>query len=134
MTITDASITGNTAAIGGGLYGPQHGDDPGRLHRLRQHSVYGGGLAAATGSMVTIDGSKVTGNTATSTGGGLYAADSTVMVEGSSTLSKNIAGTGGGLYADGARCDDRRLHHLREHGELRHRRLGSLHMRATAAR
>ena len=63
---------------------------------------YGGGLAVDNGTVKLLDGAKITENTATEKGGGVYLGPSAKLVmEGSATISGNTAVNGGGIYNDG---------------------------------
>ena len=63
---------------------------------------YGGGLAVDNGTVKLLDGAKITENTATEKGGGVYLGPSAKLVmEGSATISGNTAANGGGIYNEG---------------------------------
>ena len=63
---------------------------------------YGGGLAVDNGTVKLLDGAKITENTATEKGGGVYLGPSTTLVmEGSATISGNSAASGGAVYNAG---------------------------------
>ena len=58
---------------------------------------HGGAISAKTGSTVTIVDSTIENNTATNDGGAIYTDDGTITIEGS-TVSGNNATSGGGVY------------------------------------
>ena len=63
---------------------------------------YGGGLAVDNGTVKLLDGAKITENTATEKGGGVYLGPSAKLVmEGSATISGNSAASGGAVYNAG---------------------------------
>ena len=63
---------------------------------------YGGGLAVDNGMVKLLDGAKITENTATEKGGGVYLSPSAKLVmEGSATISGNSAASGGAVYNAG---------------------------------
>jgi predicted outer membrane repeat protein len=75
LTVTNCTLSGNTASIGGGIF---------------------------SGGTLVVTGCTLSGNTATSTtygGGGIYSAGSPATVSGC-TLSGNSAFRGGGIYSD----------------------------------
>jgi len=64
---------------------------------------YGGGLAVDNGTVKLLDGAKITENTATEKGGGVYLSPSAKLVmEGSATISGNSAASGGAVYNAGS--------------------------------
>jgi hypothetical protein len=101
MLLANSTVSGNTAAIGGGGL-----DDDGGALLLSQSSVrgnsasYGGGLESSGGGTLTVRASTLRGNTASVDGGGLYNLSGISSVLGS-TISNNTAVNGGGLYNDG---------------------------------
>jgi len=70
VTITGSTVSGNTAANGGGVY---------------------------TGDNITLTNSTVSGNTASNIGGGLNSNGGSIYITGG-TISGNTAANGGGLY------------------------------------
>ncbi|MBK8023786.1 MAG: hypothetical protein IPK19_20725 [Chloroflexi bacterium] len=65
------------------------------------------GVAVATSSAtLTVDGATVSGNTASSSGGGIHSADGLVTIQGGAQISGNDAGdTGSGVYVSGISAD-----------------------------
>ena len=80
FTMSDGSISGNTATDNGG------------------------GVYVGDGTFTMSDGS-ISGNTATDNGGGVYVGDGTFTMSGGAVISKNFAtsssGSGGGVYVGG---------------------------------
>ncbi|MBR5415503.1 MAG: hypothetical protein IK105_06160 [Thermoguttaceae bacterium] len=81
LTITNSTISGNTASGGGGNYGD------------------GGGIYNESGTL-TITNSTISGNTASDDGGGIYNESGTLTIT-NSTVSGNTADWGGGICNDG---------------------------------
>ena len=107
VTINKSSVTGNTAVTSGG--GVIIGS--GRLYAeysafsnntATSGSSLGGGIQASGTSLVKLDSSLVSGNSANE-GGGLYFVNSATMTINNSTFTGNTATTwGGGIYAFGS--------------------------------
>lgn len=103
LTLTRVQVSGNSAngGPGGGVYS----NGSGSALTVRQSlvsgntaSTLGGGIAA--GEQITLTDSTVSGNSAASTGGGIYTFDNTDGEIVNATITANQAGTvGGGLYA-----------------------------------
>eukprot|EP00877_Chromochloris_zofingiensis_P009571 jgi/Chrzof1/4868/Cz15g02080.t1 len=83
MQMISCNITANDATQGGGLYYRLDTDDKYRIPVLE------------------IKDSDIAGNSASSNGGGLYAAGSAVVTMRNSSVHDNSANHGGGLYGDG---------------------------------
>ncbi len=109
LTVAGATISGNSATInGGGVYIAENatfsmasgviGDQEGSTSNAN-NSEKGGGLYLKNTNS-TFLGGYVSGNQATSDGGGLYCEDSIVQMSGQSVISKNktISGSAGGFY------------------------------------
>lgn len=64
---------------------------------LGNRSAYRGGAIAGSGGMVTVTGSTLTDNIATSTGGGIWYFGSLTIAD--TTIIGNASGQGGGIYA-----------------------------------
>ena len=102
LTMTDGSIAGNTAnSLGGGLY---------LLENYRANltggsisgntASYGGGIYSRQGTF-TAQGTDITGNTATNSGGGLcVSGGSTAYLSTGTAISGNTALMGGGLLVE----------------------------------
>ena len=100
MTVTDSTISGNTAtsAYGGGIYNGYTMTVAYSTISANTASTYGGGIANFGGTMTVAD-STISGNTATSgSGGGIYNNSGTMTVA-DSTISGNTATSayGGGV-------------------------------------
>jgi hypothetical protein len=106
LTLTDSTVTGNRAPVGGGI--ASNGTltligstVAGNLATTGAGSL-GGGIAV-TGGTTTLRNSTVSGNSATdadgnrSQGGGIYVAAGTLVTQGV-TIAGNRADSGGGLY------------------------------------
>jgi predicted outer membrane repeat protein len=100
VSITDSSLTDNTAGLTGGGFGDQNAQ--GTLTVLdslfldNSATTDGGGIAAG-GPLTTIAGSEIKGNISGATGGGIFANGVTLAVQ-SSTIADNLAaGNGGGV-------------------------------------
>ncbi|MDQ4055682.1 MAG: CSLREA domain-containing protein, partial [Actinomycetota bacterium] len=74
---------------------------------LNASGTSGAGIASWGDGVVTIEGSRLTGNRSAAEGGGLFTEGGKVTVSGNSIVSKNQAANGGGLYSGG---------HLSQHG------------------
>ena len=92
--LNDCEVSGNTAVNGGGVYlkGALSLDSTSAI-KYNTATASGGGIYAAGGSL---KGTSVTNNTATVSGGGIYVADD-LSVEGKITVVDNKAGTEGAL-------------------------------------
>ncbi|MEH2283289.1 MAG: Calx-beta domain-containing protein [Nostoc sp.] len=93
-TISNSTVSGNTANNGGGIYGSSSVTVGNSTVSGNIANTSGGGLYS---SNATISNSTVSGNTANN-GGGIYGSSSVTV--GNSTVSGNIANTsGGGIYS-----------------------------------
>ena len=110
VTISGATISGNKAegSKGGGLYveaGSNTITVQSSASITGNKAVNGAGLYAASGNITIQSNSTITSNTATGNGGGIYASGGTVNVSASTTtteiLKGNSAKYGGGIYAAG---------------------------------
>ena len=105
LTLVDSNVTGNLAALGGGVYTTGQATlervtlDANRAVSVRTFGV-GGGLYAAPGSTVAVTNSTISGNTAEgagSEGGGIYFGGSSLSLA-STTVAANLTdGKGGGI-------------------------------------
>lgn len=102
FTVTDSTISGNTAGTGSGVY------NAGGMFVIEGSLISGnsagtgGGITNSTSSTLTLINSTVDGNTAASTGGGVFSGDfNSVLTIVGSTISNNTAGTTGGGIANG---------------------------------
>jgi hypothetical protein len=99
LTITDSTITGNTAPSNGG--GVANGGTATITNSTISGNTAGAG-GGLYGGIATVTDSTVTGNTAQGGGGGgIYAQYGTITIS-DSTISGNMAtnGAGGGIYGD----------------------------------
>jgi hypothetical protein len=100
LAISDTSITENTAASGAGIYNYNRGIVTlmGTTVESNTASTEGGGIYNATNGTVTLINSQVFSNTATANVGGGIVNDGSVVLR-SSIVAVNTAGTsGGGIY------------------------------------
>ncbi|MBR5414413.1 MAG: hypothetical protein IK105_00570 [Thermoguttaceae bacterium] len=97
VTITGTSISGNSANIGGGVYNA--GEATVTASTVFENiAETGGGFFCS--NMLTVCGSAIFGNIANA-GGGVYGNDSGILTVISSTISGNAADSGGGIYNGG---------------------------------
>ena len=93
-------ITGNTGNVGGGIYNYKGSTvviSGGTISN--NTSDYGSGMANY--GKATISGGTISGNNATTNGGGLWTGSSATTTISGGTIQNNIAGTaGGGVYYD----------------------------------
>ncbi|QDT00006.1 beta strand repeat-containing protein [Adhaeretor mobilis] len=92
-------VTGATLTVTGGSL---VGGDADAILPLESNKagVNGGGIFADASSVVTIDGSRVSGNIADTDGGGIYVTGGTVNVMSGSSIELNTASDdGGGIFA-----------------------------------
>lgn len=103
VTITSATISGNSAASGGGI---RHANGSAKL-TLTETSIagntatssssnYGEGGGIYTSKPLELNRSTVSGNSATRNGGGARTFDALTLIN--ATVSGNSAATGGGMY------------------------------------
>ncbi|MEH2062181.1 MAG: DUF4347 domain-containing protein, partial [Nostoc sp.] len=93
-TITNSTLSGNTASNGGGIYGTSSATVSDSTVSGNIANTSGGGIYS---SNATITNSTVSGNTANTNGGGIYGSSSATVSN--STVSGNIATSGGGIYS-----------------------------------
>lgn len=102
INITNATFGQNkaTAGSGGGVYVNNANLDIKTLASFTSNTatVSGGGIYATTGA-VTIKNANIESNTATTSGGGIYATGGDVTIT-TATLSSNQAADGGGMYVN----------------------------------
>ena len=101
LTLTDCAITGNSAAVGGGIYNLSTADsvEMTRCVITENTADFGGGIF--NGGSFTIDAGTVTLNSATSIGGGIVNAVSAHLTVTNTSISDNAAQFGGGLSNNG---------------------------------
>jgi CSLREA domain-containing protein len=108
LTISDSVFTGNGAESGSqfaGVGGAIHADGTTTILRSTisgNSAGYGGGLAGGWYFTFTIRDSTISGNTATTYGGGIHMSSGTSLKVINSTVANNTAGVGGGIYTEGA--------------------------------
>ena len=102
-TLTDCTISGNTASIGGGgvnLYGTQYADRLAPSEHWAAFSQFGyGGGAVLFGPMSTLTDCTIQGNSAGADGGGVAIYGPATL--NGCTISGNSAGAGGGGFDTG---------------------------------
>jgi hypothetical protein len=101
VNLTSSIINRNWAIVGGGIY------NQGRGTVIPKTSAIGGPSASSQGksgnaSTTRIINSTISGNSATSTGGGIYNATSGAVVITHSTITGHSAPSGGGIHNLGA--------------------------------
>ena len=110
VIIQNSTISGNSSSYnydspryGAGIYAPSSTvliQDS----TISENSVYswyggyGGGIYATSSSVVTIQNSKISGNSASHYGGGVYA-PSNIVLQDSEIIGNSTSGDGGGIYA-----------------------------------
>lgn len=105
LTMSDCTVTGNTADIyGGGIWN----NTDSRLEMTRctvrdNHAPSGGGNGGGiiTSGTLTLTDCLIEDNDAGGGGGGIYAAADSATLAGSTEVRGNMAGQGGGIYASG---------------------------------
>jgi hypothetical protein len=103
LTITDSTISGNSAGIGGGVFSGQGGDLTVTLSTISDNSAYrGGGISNSFGKL-TITDSMINDNSASTNGGGVYSRSGGDVTVTGSTISGNSTrgGSGGGIAFTG---------------------------------
>ncbi len=102
MTLTDCTVSGNTARGGGGFYNTSQLTVSDSTIADNTCTVnWGGGISNWTGGTATLIDSTVTGNTAAAAGGGVYNLGSANLTLTDATISGNTAPTGGGINFGG---------------------------------
>jgi predicted outer membrane repeat protein len=99
MSLSGASIVGNSASAGGGLLNLGVLSIAGTTFSGNSATTVGGGLDSSSATPVTIQGSTFATNTATS-GAGIYATGM-LTVSGSTISSNSATGAGGGITSTG---------------------------------
>lgn len=97
VTLTDCTISENTASLGGGIYGGAF--DITRCTISENTASSGGGIYISGGNgEMNLSNGTISNNTATTNGGGLFNYGNTNMIQ-NSTFSGNAAGLeGGGIF------------------------------------
>jgi hypothetical protein len=99
MTIANSTITNNSSADGGGGFGDSHGMGTLNIaNSVIENNRTGGngGGVSASGPVTTITNTQIAGNTSAALGGGLFAGGVTLTLQ-NSTLANNNATNGGGI-------------------------------------
>jgi hypothetical protein len=102
LTITNSSLSDNSASYGGGLYNNSYQDTS--LATITDSAIHGnsalqggGGIDNDNGATLTLTGGTLSGNTASGSGGGLHNFAGTVTVAVSTISGNTASGSGGGL-------------------------------------
>ena len=104
LTLDDTStektgkVTGGSANKGGGVYCAGTFIMSGGTITGNAATTYGGGVYVLDGSIFTMGGGTISDNSASTSGGGVYGASSSTLNVKGGTISKNSAKSGGGLY------------------------------------
>ncbi|MEZ4709298.1 MAG: tandem-95 repeat protein [Caldilineaceae bacterium] len=102
LTVTDSTISGNTATHdGGGIYINSGTVTVTDSTISGNTAVSGGGIYNTNSGTVTVTNSTISGNTASDFGGGIYNNNSGTVTVTNSTFSGNSAINGGGIYNRG---------------------------------
>ena len=106
LNLYNVHVQGNTAgARGGGIHNLGNVSlQNSSVLGNRVNDGSGGGIAGDAGSDTTILMSTISGNSATSTGGGINNAGALLLA--ATTIAGNSAGTGGGIFHDSASGSD----------------------------
>jgi parallel beta-helix repeat protein len=103
LTLSEATVTGNSARLGGGLYVAGTGVGLSLTYSTvsgNTATVAGGGVYFRSSGTATLTNVTVTGNSAATKGGALYLNGGGTAALTSATVTANSAGTGGGLYVN----------------------------------
>ena len=95
LMVTNSTISGNSASVGGGFYGVKNGTLTVANSTVSENFANSGGGIYARGTLA-VTNSTISDNFA-STGGGIHL-DSDMLVVTNSTISGNTAYQGGGIY------------------------------------
>ena len=103
LTITDCSITGNTAGErGGGICNGSTGTVNVTNGAMQNNSSKdGGAIYNANGATMSITGGTYSGNSTTSYGGGAITNQGTLTMNGGNVNGNTSTGNGGGIYNNG---------------------------------
>ena len=112
-TLTDCTISGNSASYGGGLNNHGTATLNGCTISNNTASSSGGGLQTFGGTLTLTD-CTVSGNSAGSNGGGLYINNGGTLSLTDCTVSDNNAYNGGGLWSNGTTTLTN-VHHQRQY-------------------
>jgi predicted outer membrane repeat protein len=107
LTMSDCTVTGNTADTFGG--GGIHIYPDAMLEMTRctvsdNRGIYGAGIFVQSGT-VTLTDCLIEGNSAGQYGGGIYTGGVHTRLAGSTVVRGNAAGAGGGIYVDGGEVE-----------------------------
>jgi parallel beta-helix repeat protein len=98
LTLTNATVSGNSAAIGGGIFG-QDGSSIALTNATvsgNSASGNGGGIVGQNSSSITLTNATVSGNHTDLRGGGIFGFEVSSITLTNATVSSNSAGTYGG--------------------------------------
>ena len=99
LTVTNSTITGNTAENGGGIYNDGTLTVTNSTISGNTASYNGGGIDNFSGTL-TVTNSTISGNTSSGDGGGIYNYYSGTLTVTNSTIAGNTASSyGGGIYS-----------------------------------
>ncbi|MEM7734735.1 MAG: right-handed parallel beta-helix repeat-containing protein [Deinococcota bacterium] len=101
LTLNSATISGGNVDRGGGIrsFGGTLTINDSTISG-NTATVSGGGIYAQGGATITIDNSTISGNTSNGYGGGIFNTGSTIIIN-NSTISGNTTRNGGGIYNNG---------------------------------
>ncbi|WP_186775145.1 beta strand repeat-containing protein [Allorhodopirellula solitaria] len=102
VTITNSTVTGNSAVEGGGLWNSGAGTLTVDSSTVADNAADDGGgvYSSGTDGDITVTNSTIAGNTAINEGGGIASEGGNVVLT-SVTIAENSAATGGGIQSDG---------------------------------
>ncbi len=99
LTVTDQTLSGNTAGRnGGGVYAAESARLTVNGASLKGNGADLGGGIYFGGGQAVLEGTSVTGNTATGNGGGVYAASGSFTMNDGELSGNTATGNGGGMY------------------------------------
>jgi hypothetical protein len=99
LVIKNLTIPGGSSDLGAGIFNNQGVVTLNGASVSGNHADNGGGIFNNSGTLTLNGGSRITGNTATSSGGGVFNDNGTVVLNGGSTINGNSAGFhSGGVF------------------------------------